>query len=57
MTTIDNLDPELYYSVFVVALGGDLPSHASSMVNITEGIIVIIIIRIIIIHYFSTVQV
>ncbi len=41
MTTLDNLDPELYYSVFVVALGGDLPSPASSMINITEGIIVI----------------
>ena len=44
MTTIDNLDPELYYSVFVVALGGDLPSPAStSMINISEGITVTVI--------------
>ncbi len=38
MTTIDNLDPEMYYSVFVVAIGGDLPSPTSSMINISEGI-------------------
>ena len=37
MTTIKNLDPELNYTVFVVAYGGDLPSAASDKSNISEG--------------------
>ena len=38
MTTIENLDPELNYTVFVVAYGGDLPSAASDKSNISEGL-------------------
>ncbi len=37
MIILDSLDPELFYTAFVVAYGGDLPSTASSLVNITEG--------------------
>ncbi len=33
---LDSLDPELFYTAFVVAYGGDLPSTVS-LVNITEG--------------------
>lgn len=40
MITIDSLDPELSYSAFVVAYGADLPSVASTTVNISEGIII-----------------
>ena len=35
--TIKDLDPELNYTVFVVAYGGDLPSAASNRINISEG--------------------
>ena len=38
MTTIKNLDPELNYTVFVVAYGGYLPSAASDKSNISEGL-------------------
>ena len=38
MTTIENLDPELNYTVFVVAYGGDLPSAASDKSNISKGL-------------------
>ena len=37
MIILDSLDPELLYTAFVLAYGGDLPSTASSLVNITEG--------------------
>ena len=37
LTTIEDLDPELNYSVFVVAYGGDLPSAASNRGNISKG--------------------
>ncbi len=37
MIILDSLDPELFYTAFIVAYGGDLPSTASSLVNITEG--------------------
>ena len=37
MILLDDLDPELSYSAFVVAYGGDLPSAASNSVNISEG--------------------
>ena len=36
--TLESLDPELFYTAFVVAYGGDLPSIASLAVNITEDI-------------------
>ncbi len=39
VTTINNLDPLLNYTVFVVAIGGDLPSPASDVLNISEGMI------------------
>ena len=37
MILLDALEPELSYSAFVVAYGGDLPSAASNSVNISEG--------------------
>ena len=37
MIEIDTLDPELSYSAFVVAYGGDLPSAASDHMNIDRG--------------------
>ena len=38
MITLHTLDPQLAYTAFVVAYGATLPSEASSLVNITEGI-------------------
>ena len=35
--TLVNLSPELSYSTFVVAYGGDLPSKASNVNNISKG--------------------
>ena len=34
--TLNNLEPKLMYTTFVVAYGGDLPSEAKS-INISEG--------------------
>ena len=35
--TLVNISPELSYSTFIVAYGGDLPSEASNVNNISEG--------------------
>ena len=35
--TLVNISPELSYSTFVVAYGGDLPSEASNVNNISKG--------------------
>ena len=35
--TLVKISPELSYSTFVVAYGGDLPSEASNVNNISEG--------------------
>ena len=52
MIILNALDPELNYSAFVVAYGGDLPSAASSSVSISQGnVLVHVCVDCFMIHY------